>query len=67
MAIQHPGSISYAMTRAQPSLSSSQRLTGSSEDSVKRVGVVRLFGRQMRKLSYFQLTENRFTGSLMLT
>jgi hypothetical protein len=66
MAILHPGSISYAMTKAQPSLSSSPRLTGSSEDSLNRVGIVRLVGRQMRKHSYFQSTENRFTGSLML-
>jgi hypothetical protein len=54
------------MTRAQPSLSSSPRLTGSLEDSLKRVGVAIKLGRKIRKHSYFQLTENRFTGSFML-
>jgi hypothetical protein len=54
------------MTRALPSLSTSQRRTGSSENSLKRVGIARLIGRKMRKHSYFQWIENRFTGSLML-
>ena len=71
MAGHHPSFMSYAMRRALPSLSSSQSLVESSEDSRKRVGkrvgIVRLhFGRRMRKHSYFQWTENRFTGSLML-
>jgi hypothetical protein len=57
---------SYVMTRAQPSLSLSPRLTGSSEDSLKKVGIVRVDGLKMRELSYIQLIENRFTGSLML-
>ena len=69
MAGHQPSSISYAMTRALPSLSSSPRQTGSSEDSLNRVGVVVVImvnGRKMRKRTYFQWTENRFTGSKML-
>jgi hypothetical protein len=54
------------MTRALPSLSSSPRLKGSLEDSRKRAGIVRVIGRKMKKHSYFQSTENRFTGSKML-
>jgi hypothetical protein len=59
-------SISYVMTRALHSPSSSPRLPGSSEVSLKRVGIIRVNGRKMRKHSSFQWTENRFTGSLML-
>ena len=66
MAGHHKFSISYAMKRALPSLSSSQSLVESSEDLLYRVGLVFLFTRQMRKPSYFQWTENRFTGSKML-
>ena len=72
MAGHLPSSISYAMTRALPSLSTSPRLRESSEVSLNRVGrvvvVLRIsvLGRKMRKHSYFQLIENRFTGSLML-
>jgi hypothetical protein len=66
MAGHLPSSISYAMTRALPSLSSSQRLPESLEDSHKRVGIIRVIGRKMKKHSYFQSTENRFTGSKML-
>ena len=33
---------------------------------LKRVGIARVIGRKMRKHSYFQLIDNRFTGSLML-
>jgi hypothetical protein len=62
-----PSSISYVMTRALPSLSSSPRLIGYLEDSRKRVGnMLEVIGRKMRKPSYFQSTENRFTGSKML-
>ena len=67
MAGHHPTSISYAMTRALPSLSSSPRLKESLEDSHKKAGIIREVGRKMRKHSYFQSTENRFTGSLMLS
>jgi hypothetical protein len=66
MAGQINSSISYAMTKAQPLLSSSPRLPWSLEDSLKRVGVLLMIGKKMRKPSYFQWTENRFTGSLML-
>ena len=67
MAGRLQSSISYAMTRALPSLSSSPRLQGSLEDSRKRVGkMLEVIGRKMRKPSYFQSTENRFTGSKML-
>jgi hypothetical protein len=62
-------STNYAMKRALPSLSSSPRVPESSEDSLNRAGMlfVGLIGRQTRKHSYFQLRENRFTGSLMLS
>ena len=66
MAGHHPSSTSYAITRALLSLSSSPRLPESSEDSLNRVGMIRVIGRKMRKHSYFQSTENRFTGSLRL-
>jgi hypothetical protein len=66
MAGHLPSSISYAMARALPSLSSSPRLPESLEDSHKKAGIIRVVGRKMRKHSYFQSTENRFTGSLML-
>ena len=70
MAGRHPSSISYAMTWALPSLSSSQSLAESSEDSLNRVGEMIVFlvvvSRKMKKHSYFQWTENRFTGSKML-
>jgi hypothetical protein len=66
MAGHHQSSISYAMTRALPSLSTSLRLIESSEASLKKVGILRVNGRKMRKHSYFQLIENRFTGSLKL-
>jgi hypothetical protein len=66
MAGHLPSFTSYAMTRALPSLSSSQRLKGSLEDSLNRVGKVVAITRKMRKHSYFQSTENRFTGSKML-
>jgi hypothetical protein len=65
-------SISYAITGALTSLSASPRLTRSSEDSLKRVGkkimIMRLLliSRKMRRHSYIQLIENRFTESLML-
>ena len=65
MAGHHPSFINYAMTRGRPSLSTSQRLTSSSEVSLNRVGVV-MVTRKMRKHSYFQLIENIFTGSKML-
>jgi hypothetical protein len=61
-----PNSISYAMTRALPSLSSSPRLPESLEDSLNRVGKVVVVGRKMRKPSYFQWTKNKFTGSFRL-
>ena len=55
------------MTRAQPSLSTSLRQIESSEDLLNSVGIIRLvITRKMRKPLYFQLIENRFTGSLML-
>jgi hypothetical protein len=66
MASHLTSSISYAMTRALPSLSSNPRLRESSEVSLNRVGIARVDGRKMRKHSYFQLIENRFTGSKML-
>jgi hypothetical protein len=66
MAGHHPSSISYAMTRALQSLHSSPRLEESSEDSLNRVGTVRVDRRKMRKPSYFQSTEKRFTGSFRL-
>jgi hypothetical protein len=67
MAGHLPSSMSYAMTKALPSLSSIQVLEGSSEASLNRVGVVEVAdGRKIKKHLYFQLTENRFTGSLML-
>jgi hypothetical protein len=70
MAGNHPSSISYAMTRVQPSLSTSPRLRESSEVSLMRVGrilvVFMVVGRKMRRHLYIQLIENRFTGSLML-
>jgi hypothetical protein len=70
MAGHLPSSISFAITRALPSLSSSPRLKGSSEDSLKRVGMMEevnmVIGRKIRKHSYFQWKENRFTGSKML-
>ena len=59
-------STSYAITRALLSLSSSQSLAESSEDSLIRVGKVEVVPRKMKKHSYFQWTENRFTESLML-
>jgi hypothetical protein len=68
MAGHLTSSISYAMTRALPSLSSSPRLTGSSEDSLNIVGILRqIITRKMRKHSFIQLIENRFTGSKMLS
>ena len=67
MAGHHPSSTSYAMTRALLSLHSSPRLEESSEDSLNRVGTVRVDRGKMRTPSYFQSTENRFTGSFMLT
>jgi hypothetical protein len=68
MAGHHPNSTSYAMTRAHLSLSSSPKQAESLEDSLYRIGeVVMAVSRKMRKPSYFQWTENRFTGSLRLT
>jgi hypothetical protein len=66
MAGHHPSSTSYAMTTALPSLSSSPKLPESSEDSLIRVGKVVAVTKKMRKPSYFQSTDNRFTGSLRL-
>jgi hypothetical protein len=66
MAGHHPSSTNCAMTRVLPSLSSSPRLPGSLEDSRNRVGIIKVIIRMMRKPSYFQSTENRFTGSLRL-
>jgi hypothetical protein len=66
MAGHVPSSTSYAMTRALPSLSSSPSLVESSEDSLNRVGIIIVDLRKMRKPSYFQSTENRFTGSFRL-
>jgi hypothetical protein len=66
MAGHNPTSISYVMRRALPSPSSSLRLPRSLEDSHKKAGIIRVVGRKMRKHSYFQSTENRFTGSKML-
>jgi hypothetical protein len=54
------------MGGAQPSLSSSPRLKGSSEDSLKKTGIVRVNGLKMRELSFIQLIKIRFTVSLML-
>jgi hypothetical protein len=66
MAGHQRSSTSYAITRALQSQSSSQRLPKSLEDLLNRVGIARLVGRTMRKPSYFQWTENRFTRSKML-
>jgi hypothetical protein len=66
MAGHLTSSISYVMTRALPSLSTSPRLIESSEGTLNRVGIARVVGSKMRKHSYFQWIENRFTGSKML-
>ncbi len=66
MAGNHPSSISYVMTRAQPSLSSSPRLAGSLEDSLDRVGVEVKNISKIGQHSYFQWIENRFTVPKML-
>jgi hypothetical protein len=60
-------STSYAIIKALLSLSSSQSLAESSEDSLIRVGTREVVTRKMKKHSYFQWTENRFTESLMLS
>ena len=67
MAGHETSSISYAITRAQQSQSTSPRLKGSSEVSLLRVGIVRVITKKMTRPSYFQLIENRFTGSLRLS
>jgi hypothetical protein len=55
MAGDLPSSMSYAMTKALPSLSSIQGLIGSSEASLIRVGVAEVeVGRKTKKHSYFQ-------------
>ena len=66
MAGHLTSSISYAMTRALQSLSTSPRLRESSEGLLKKVGRIVVVSRKMRNHSYFQWIENRFTGSLKL-
>jgi hypothetical protein len=68
MAGHLPSSMSYAITRALPLLSSSPKLPESLVDSLYRIGeVVISVSREMRQPSYFQSTENRFTGSFILS
>ena len=67
MAGNEISSISYAMKRAQLSKSTSPRATGSSEVSLNKVGTETVITKKMRRHSYFQLIENRFTGSLKLS
>jgi hypothetical protein len=68
MAGRETSSIIYAMAWALPSPSSSPRLLESLEDSLNRVRVVVMVVlRKMKRHLYFQLIENKFTGSFKLS